>query len=86
MSRGRDGFNGVPALKVITEVASLAEEAGSMVALGFFNLAIAFAKFRHFMRLFIVCATSLIGNGSFDRAREAMRIMDRSFAEIGRLV
>lgn len=71
--------------QVITVVASLAEEAGSIVALSFFNWATGFAKFRHFMRLYIVCATSFIGNGNLDRAREVMQHMVRSFAEIGRL-
>ncbi|KAJ0030020.1 hypothetical protein Pint_14062 [Pistacia integerrima] len=71
--------------QAITVVASLANEAGSMVALSFFHWAIGFAKFRHFMRLYIVCATTLIDNGNFERAHEVMQCMVRSFAEIGRL-
>ncbi|KAJ6869522.1 hypothetical protein NC651_034302 [Populus alba x Populus x berolinensis] len=70
--------------QAITVVASLASEAGSMVALSFFNWAIGFPKFRYFMRFYIVCATSLIGNENFERAHEVMDCMVRVFAEIGR--
>jgi hypothetical protein len=61
--------------QAITVVASLAAEEGSMVALSFFYRAIGFAKFRHFMRLYIVCATSLIGNGNMERAHEVMQCL-----------
>ncbi|KAJ6410618.1 hypothetical protein OIU84_007378 [Salix udensis] len=70
--------------QAITVVASLASEAGSMVALSFFNWAIGFPKFRYFMRFYIVCATSLIGNENFERAHGVMDCMVRVFAEIGR--
>ncbi|KAF4373548.1 hypothetical protein F8388_025242 [Cannabis sativa] len=70
---------------VTTIVASLADEGGSMVALSFFYWAIGLSKFRHFMRLYIVCALSLISNGNFERAHEVMQCMLVSFSEIGRL-
>ncbi|KAL5810466.1 hypothetical protein ACOSQ4_027034 [Xanthoceras sorbifolium] len=57
-----------------------------MVALSFFNWMIGFCKFRHFMRLYIVRATSLIGNGNFERAHEVVQCMVRSFGEVGRLM
>ncbi|KAI6705024.1 hypothetical protein NL676_007986 [Syzygium grande] len=66
--------------QAVTVVASLANEAGSIVALSFFYWAIGSDKFRHFMRLYIVCAASLIGNGNSE-----MQCMVKSFAEIGRL-
>ncbi|KAL3746436.1 hypothetical protein ACJRO7_015400 [Eucalyptus globulus] len=71
--------------QAITVVASLANEAGSMVALSFFYWAIGYDKFWHFMWLYIVCAASLIGNGKSERANEVMQCMVKSFAEIGRL-
>lgn len=71
--------------QAISVVASLANEAGSMVALGFFYWAIGFHKFRHFMRFYIVCAKSLVGNGNLERAREVGQCMVSNFAEVGRL-
>ncbi|CAI0556803.1 unnamed protein product [Linum tenue] len=71
--------------QAITVVASLAEQEGSMVALSFFYWAIGFPKFRHFMRFYIVSATSVLGNKNFEVAHEVMRCMVRSFSEIGKL-
>ncbi|KAK3430327.1 hypothetical protein EUGRSUZ_E01870, partial [Eucalyptus grandis] len=56
-----------------------------MVALSFFHWAIGSDNFRHFMRFYIVCAASLIGNGNSERANEVMQCLVKSFAEIGRL-
>ena len=71
--------------QAITVVASLADEAGSMVALSFLYWAIGFPKFRHFMRLYIVSATALIGNKNLERANEVMQCMVMNFAENGKL-
>ncbi|KAK6284151.1 hypothetical protein POUND7_003103 [Theobroma cacao] len=71
--------------QAISIVASLANEAGSMVALSFFHWVLEISKFRLFMRLYIVTATSLIKNGNFDKANEVMQCLVRSFAEVGRL-
>ncbi|CAA7020963.1 unnamed protein product [Microthlaspi erraticum] len=71
--------------QAITVVATLASEAGSMVALCFFYWSLGFEKFRHFMRLYLVTADSLIANGNLERAHEVMRCMLRNFSEIGRL-
>ncbi|PNX59801.1 pentatricopeptide repeat-containing protein, partial [Trifolium pratense] len=71
--------------QAVTIVASLASDAGSMVALSFFHWAIGYPKFRYFMRLYIVCATSLLGNRNSEKAHEVMQCMVKSFAEIGRL-
>ncbi|KAG7542187.1 Pentatricopeptide repeat [Arabidopsis thaliana x Arabidopsis arenosa] len=71
--------------QAITVVASLASESGSMVALCFFYWAVGFKKFRHFMRLYLVTADSLIANGNLQKAHEVMRCMLRNFSEIGRL-
>lgn len=71
--------------QAVTIVASLASDAGSMVALSFFNWAIASSKFRHFTRLYIACAASLISNKNFEKAHEVMQCMVKSFAEIGRV-
>ncbi|CDY51889.1 BnaC01g41300D [Brassica napus] len=60
--------------QAITVVASLASEAGSMVALCFFHWSLGFEKFRHFMRLYLVTADSLIANGNLEKAHEVMRI------------
>ncbi|KAL9297128.1 hypothetical protein ACSQ67_023024 [Phaseolus vulgaris] len=71
--------------QVVTIVASLASDAGSLVAHRFFNWVIASSKFRHFTRLYIACATSLIGNRNVEMAHEVLQCMVNSFAEIGRL-
>ncbi|GER41007.1 pentatricopeptide repeat-containing protein [Striga asiatica] len=71
--------------QAITVVASLADEAGSMVAMSFFYWAVGTPKFRHFMRFYIVSATCLIKNGNFERAHEVLRCMVRNVAEIGML-
>lgn len=68
----------------IAVVASLASEAGWMMALSFFCWAIGFAKFIHFMRLYMVCAVALIGNGNIKRVHKMMQCMVRIFTEIGR--
>ncbi|XWS12306.1 hypothetical protein CRYUN_Cryun37aG0078300 [Craigia yunnanensis] len=56
-----------------------------MVATSFFYWALEISKFRHFIRLYIVTATSLIKKGNFDKANEVMQCLVRSFAEVGRL-
>ena len=47
--------------------------------------AIGFPKFRHFMRLYIVSATALIGNKNLERANEVLQRMVKNFAEAGKL-
>ncbi|KAG6402117.1 hypothetical protein SASPL_138990 [Salvia splendens] len=71
--------------QAITVIASLADEAGSMVALSFFHWAIGFAKFKHCMRFYIVAASCLIKNGNFERTHEVLRYMLWNFAEVGML-
>lgn len=68
--------------QAITVVASLADEAGSMVALSFFYWAIEFPRYRHFMRLYIVSAICLIKNGNFERTHDVLRCMLRNFSEV----
>ncbi|KAH7656199.1 HCP-like protein [Dioscorea alata] len=65
-------------------VSLLAEREGSMVALSFFHWAIARSEFRHFMRLFLTTASSLVLRGNLEKAREVMRCMVMCFSEIGR--
>ncbi|VFQ97444.1 unnamed protein product [Cuscuta campestris] len=69
----------------ITVVASLADEAGSMAALGFFHRAIECPKFRNFMRLYIVSSMCLMRNENFERAHEVLHCMVKNFGEIGML-
>nr|XP_025696547.1 pentatricopeptide repeat-containing protein At4g19890 isoform X1 [Arachis hypogaea]XP_025696549.1 pentatricopeptide repeat-containing protein At4g19890 isoform X1 [Arachis hypogaea] len=71
--------------QALTIVASLASDAGSMVALSFFNWATMHSKFRNFMRFYIVCATSVIGNGNTEKAHEVLQCMVKNFAEIGKV-
>ncbi|KAG6404426.1 hypothetical protein SASPL_136673 [Salvia splendens] len=71
--------------QAITVIASLADETGSMVALGFFYWAIGFAKFKHCMWFYIVAASCLIKNGNFERTHEVLRCMLWNFAEVGML-
>ncbi|QHO09057.1 Pentatricopeptide repeat-containing protein [Arachis hypogaea] len=71
--------------QALTIVASLASDAGSMVALSFFNWATVHSKFRNFMRFYIVCATSVIGNGNTEKAHEVLQCMVKNFAEIGKV-
>ncbi|XP_047308859.1 pentatricopeptide repeat-containing protein At4g19890 [Impatiens glandulifera] len=71
--------------QAITVVTSLVDESGPMVALSFFYWAIGFPKFKHFMRFYIVLATSLINHVNFERAHEVLNSMVKSFAEIGKL-
>ncbi|KAI3798484.1 hypothetical protein L1987_33761 [Smallanthus sonchifolius] len=71
--------------EAITVVGSLTDDAGSMVALSFFYWAIRFPRFRHFMRFYVVAATSLIENSNLERAHEVVRCMVRNRGEIGRL-
>ncbi|KAI3710993.1 hypothetical protein L2E82_40794 [Cichorium intybus] len=82
----RTGFLPLVLTKISDHRRSIScRRAGSMVALSFFYWAIGFAKFRHFMRFYVVTATSLIENGNSERAHEVMRCMVRNLAEIGRL-
>ncbi|KAL5698193.1 hypothetical protein ACHQM5_029263 [Ranunculus cassubicifolius] len=53
--------------------------------LGFFYWSITIPKFRYFMRLYIVPATSLIEQGNVEKAHEVMRCMVSSFVEIGKV-
>ncbi|KAK8646031.1 hypothetical protein V6N13_119832 [Hibiscus sabdariffa] len=71
--------------QAISIVDHLTNESGSMVALSFFYWLLEIYRFKHFTRLYIVAATSLIQNGNFDRANEIMQCLVRNFAQVGRL-
>ncbi|KAG9443424.1 hypothetical protein H6P81_014764 [Aristolochia fimbriata] len=71
--------------QAVTVSALLVESAGPVVALGFLEWAIRRAEFRHFMRLYITTASSLIDSGVWEKAHDVMRLMLMSFLEIGKL-